>query len=209
MKILIDNGHGIDTKGKRSPYSANKITPAIDFYEYKWNRETASSIVNELLSLGYDAELLVPEETDVPLKERVKRVNAFCDKLGTSNVILISIHANAMGNGTAWMKGRGWAAYTTKGHTNSDTLADALYAEAGKNFKGMKIRKDFSDGDADWEANFYICKKTKCVAVLTENFFYVNVDDVQYILSNEGRQAIIKTHVDGLINYLASRKNCT
>lgn len=35
VKILIDNGHGNNTSGKRSPYSQNKITPNIDFYEYK------------------------------------------------------------------------------------------------------------------------------------------------------------------------------
>ena len=31
IKILIDNGHGENTYGKRSPYSANKVEPEIDF----------------------------------------------------------------------------------------------------------------------------------------------------------------------------------
>ena len=49
MKILIDNGHGIDTPGKRSPDGVLR--------EYAWNRLIASRIVDRLLSLGLDADL--------------------------------------------------------------------------------------------------------------------------------------------------------
>ena len=48
VKILIDNGHGNNTVGKRSPYSLCGVEPAIDFYEYKWNREIAKEIVEGL-----------------------------------------------------------------------------------------------------------------------------------------------------------------
>ena len=202
IKILIDNGHGNNTAGKRSPWSANKVPPEIEFYEYRWNREIAKPVVEELLKRGYDAELLVKEEKDISLTERANRVNKICNNLGTSNVILISIHSNAAGNGTKWLNGQGWEAYSTVGVTKSDKLAECLYAEAEKNFKGRKIRRDYSDGDSDKEANFAIIYKSACPAVLTENFFYDNVDDVQYILSNEGREAVIKTHVNGIINYI-------
>lgn len=202
VKILIDNGHGNNTGGKRSPYSLYKVKPAIDYYEYKWNREIAAPIVDGLKALGYNADLLVTEEFDVSLTERANRVNKVCAEYGASNVILISVHANAAGNGQKWMTAKGWSAFTTKGNTKSDTIAEYLYAEAEKNFVGRKIRTDKSDGDKDWETNFYICKKSKCPAVLTENFFYDNEDDVKYILSEEGRKAVIKTHIDGIINYI-------
>lgn len=203
VRILIDNGHGNKTLGKRSPYSCSGVEPAIEFYEYKWNREIARPIVEDLKSMGYNADLLVTEESDVSLSERVRRVNYECDKYGKNNVILVSVHANAAGNGDKWMTAKGWSAYTTEGNTNSDKLAEYLYNEAEKNFNGRKIRVDMQDGDRDWEANFYICQKTKCIAVLTENFFYDNVDDVQYILSEEGKNAVIKTHVNGIINYIS------
>ena len=202
VKILVDNGHGNNTEGKRSPYSLCKVEPAIDYYEYKWNREIAKPIVDGLKELGYNADLLVPEDIDVSLTERANRVNEVCEEYGSGNVILISIHANASGNGQKWMAAKGWSAYTTRGTTKSDTIAEYLYAEAEKNFVGRKIRTDKSDGDKDWEANFYICRKSKCTAVLTENFFYDNVDDIKYILSEEGRQAVIKTHIDGITNYI-------
>ncbi len=94
-KILIDPGHGSGTPGKRSPDGS--------FLEYKFNREIARRIVTNLQDRGYDAELLVPEETDIPLKERASRVNSHCAALGKQNVILVSIHANAAGNGSKWM----------------------------------------------------------------------------------------------------------
>ena len=202
IKIIIDNGHGNDTKGKMSPFSANKIEPPISFYEWEWNRDIAKRIASKLLNLGYNVKLLVTEENDVSLSERVKRVNKICDEYGSNNVILISIHANAAGNGSRWMTANGWSAYTSKGKTKSDIISEYLYKEAEINFSDKKIRTDKSDGDKDWEENFYICQKSKCPAVLTENFFYDNVDDLLFILSEEGKELIVKTHVDGIINYI-------
>lgn len=204
VKILVDNGHGNNTKGKRSPYSTCGVAPEIEFYEYKWNREIAQPIVKHLKEMGYDAELLVPEEKDISLKERVKRVNNICSEYGKNNVIVISIHSNAAGDGSKWMGGRGWSAYTSKGNTKSDILAEYLYKAAENYFVDKKIRRDMSDGDSDEEANFYILKNTLCPAVLTENFFYDNVDDVKYILSDEGKEDVINAHIDGIREYLKS-----
>lgn len=193
MKILIDNGHGENTPGKRSPDGVLR--------EYAYAREIADDIVRELTKRGYDAERIVKENMDVSLAERARRANEFCGKLGTSNVILISVHCNAAGCGE-WMQARGWSAYTTKGKTKSDTLATCLYDVAETVFVGQKIRKDMSDGDPDWEENFYILQKTKCPAVLTENFFQDNKDDVAFLLSSEWKKKIVRVHVDGIIKYL-------
>lgn len=197
MKILIDNGHGENTAGKRSPDGKLR--------EYLYAREIATEIERELKTKGFDAECIVRETVDVPLAERTRRVNEICARYGTSNVILVSVHCNAAGNGQ-WMNARGWSAYTSKGKTKADKLADCLYEAAGKYFIGQKIRTDYSDADADWEENFYILSKTKCPAVLTENFFQDNKDDVAFLLSKAGKQAIVNCHVDGIINYIKSSK---
>ena len=114
MKILIDNGHGIDTKGKRSPDGR--------LLEYAQNRLLAGRIISTLQARGLDASLLVPEETDIPLPERCRRVNEWCRQLGKDNVLLISIHCNAAGRGDRWLSARGWCAYTTRGNTRADAL---------------------------------------------------------------------------------------
>ncbi len=193
MKILIDNGHGAETPGKRSPDGL--------FREYKYTREIASKIVEELKARGYDAELLVPEVEDIDLKERTRRVNEWCGRLGADDVVVVSVHCNAASNGE-WTNARGWCAYTSKGQTKSDELATMLYEAADENLPKQKIRKDNSDGDPDWEEAFYILRKTKCAAVLTENFFMDNKQDVSYLLSLEGRTQIVKTHIEGIIKYV-------
>ena len=216
MKILIDNGHGVNTAGKKSPDK--------QLLEYKYNREIAIQLVAELKAKGYDAERIVTEETDISLSERCRRVNAICNKIGTANVILISVHVNAAGSGGVWRSAGGWCAYTTRGVNKSDAIATKLYEaakvslaayaealEAGKktglyDSKQRPFRTDYQDGDADQEADFYIIKNTKCPAVLTENLFMDNKTDMAFLLSEAGRKAIVDLHVNGIINYIKSVK---
>ena len=196
MLILIDNGHGHNTPGKRSPDGK--------FLEYAYNREIATRIVADLTDRGYNAQLLVPETEDIPLTERVRRINAHCNTLGKSNVILISIHVNAAGNGTKWLNATGWSCYTSKGQTTSDRIAECFYEAAKKNFPDRRIRTDYSDNDPDWEENFYILRHSLCPAILTENFFMDNHSDLEYLQSRAGKQAIIDTHVEAITEYLSS-----
>ena len=197
MKILIDNGHGMMIAGKRSPDG--------QFREAFYNREIAKRVVADLVDRGYDAELLVPEDDDISLAERVRRVNTACFLLGKQNVILVSIHVNAAGNGSKWLNATGWSVYTCKGQTASDMLAECLCQAAIKNFPGRRIRTDMSDGDMDWEEGFYILRKSLCVAVLTENFFMDSRSDLEYLQSRAGKQAVVDTHVEGIVEYLLIR----
>lgn len=194
MKILIDNGHGQSPPGKRSPDGR--------FLEFQFNRTIAKQIVDDLRDRGYDAELLVPEDDDVPLKDRCKRVNDIVAREGKQNVILISIHANAFGNGKEWTSPSGWSVYTSKGQTKADALAEQLAKAAIKNLPKMKMRADKSDGDSDYEENFYILRHTVCPAVLTENGFYTNQEDLAILESREGRRAITDLHVEGIVEHL-------
>jgi len=65
----------------------------------------------------------------------------------------------------------------------------------------MKLRTDYSDGDADKEAHLYVLKHTNCPAVLTENFFMDNKNDVEYLLSDAGFHAIMRLHIEGILSY--------
>lgn len=194
MKILIDAGHGIDTPGKRSPDGA--------FREYLWNRQVAELVFEDLWIDGYDVSLVVSETNDIPLITRVNRVNAVCNEYGKDNVILVSIHSNACGNGKEWMNAKGWSCYTTKGETNSDILAELLYDSFERSFPDRKIRKDMQDGDRDWEENFYIIQKSKCPAVLIENFFYDNKDECHWLLQEAVKVRIAMAIGQGIKDYV-------
>ena len=194
MLILIDPGHGIDTPGKRSPDGK--------FLEYLWNRQIADLLLDRFMIMGIDASLVVTETNDISLSTRVQRVNKVCSKVGASNVILLSIHSNAAGDGSKWMSAQGWSCYTSKGETKSDLIAECLYDAFEAEFAEKKIRKDMSDGDRDWEENFYILQKSKCPAVLLENFFYDNRDECAWLLKNETKERIADAIVKGIVQYI-------
>jgi N-acetylmuramoyl-L-alanine amidase len=212
MVILIDSGHGYNTNGKQSPLLSedfnigSEFTENGRFKEWKYTRVISNDVVTKLKSMGYDARLVTPEDKDISLSERIRRINTICNKEGASNVLLISVHANAVGDSSEWMQGKGWEAYTTRGKTISDKLADFLYKRADSNIKGRKIREDWTDGDRDKEADFYIIKKAKCAAVLTENFFYDNKDDLKYLTSEEGVHAVVRLHIEGIIDFINYKK---
>jgi len=194
--IILDAGHGINTAGKRSPDGR--------FREYKFNRIIVNAVAEHLRLRGYEVHILVPEEEDIPLKERVRRANALTCRIGhpVQSTIIVSIHANAAGNGSRWMKARGWCAYTYYGHSLSDELAICLYNAARKHLPGHRLRTDYTDGDPDFESSFYLLKHTYAAAVLTENLFYDNPYDLTFLESKEGQKAIVALHVEGIINFL-------
>ncbi|WP_435868846.1 N-acetylmuramoyl-L-alanine amidase [Duncaniella muris] len=147
-----------------------------------------------------------------------------CDRLGTKNVLLVSIHCNAAGADGKWKSAGGWCAYTSPGQTKADDLATCLYEEAavelapyirefpvnkslGKyDCRQRPIRTDNSDGDPDYEARFYILMNTKCPAILTESLFQDNKADVDFLNSETGKRHLTDLHVNGIINYINQQK---
>lgn len=185
MLILLDNGHGWNTPGKRSPVWEDGTY----LYEWEFNRKLVREIKRRLDNLNITSIILVPEHEDISLSERVRRANRIYEDRKDS--ILISIHGNAGG-------GTGWEAWTSVGETLSDHYAKILYNSAGEFLRGWRIRTDYSDGDPDWESQFYILKHTKCPAVLTENLFMDNEKDCKFMLSDEGIETLAALHVDAI-----------
>ena len=193
MIILIDNGHGRDTSGKRSPDGR--------LLEYRYARDIAQMMVDKLSQAGYKAIRIVTEETDVPLRERCRRVNAVCREHGASNVLLVSIHCNAAPpDDGKWHMARGWSAHVSLNASyKSKQLARHIIAAAKE--CDLKVR-EYSVSKPYWQQNLAICRDTDCPAVLTENLFQDNREDVAYLLSEQGRATITKVNVLGIINYI-------
>ena len=194
MVILTDPGHGIDTAGKRSPDGRLR--------EYKYAREIAAEVVKRLKTMDYNAQQLVTEENDISLGTRCKRVNDICKHFGASNVLVVSVHCNAAGADGKWHDARGWqACVSLNASAKSKQLASYLFDAA--QVEGLKMRSP-KPGQKWWAQNLAICRDTNCPAVLTENLFQDNLADVEYLLSDEGREAIVNLHVNGIINYIKS-----
>lgn len=194
MKILIDNGHGSNTAGKRSPDGRLR--------EYLYAREIAQAVVTELKRKCYDAELLVKETLDVRLDERCRRANSATRQAGGSTkALLVSIHNNAAPpNDGKWHTARGWSAHVSL-NASKRSKRLAFYLVDAAREQGMQVRKPMP-GQAYWPQNLAICRDTNCPAVLTENLFKDNREDVDFLLSPEGKRAITALHVNGIIKYI-------
>lgn len=187
MIVILDNGHGQETAGKRSPlWNDGK-----QLFEYEFNRDVVKRITLQLHSQQIPYRVLVPELSDIGLTERVRRANEIYAQ--DKDAFLVSIHANAGG-------GTGWEAHTSPGTTKSDEYSAIFYREAHIAFSPTwKIRKGSNNlDDPDWDSAFAILTKTKGPAILTENFFMDTEVDCRYIMGEEGRQHIANMHVDAI-----------
>jgi N-acetylmuramoyl-L-alanine amidase len=173
--VILDPAHGSDTSGKRSPDGKLR--------EYQWSRE-----VCKLLGILLDKEGIKWEKTsyvdyEIGLRARVYHANQI-DERAKGKSFFLSLHINASGMGTDWMKARGFSVWTTRGTTKADRCATIIWDKFKEYFPDIPIRKDMVDGDVDYESNFTVllCRPP---AVLVECLFQDNIDDVEILMSDE------------------------
>lgn len=187
--FILEAGHSKATPGKRSFVMAD----GTQFFEYEYNRKILARVKKELDKLGIKYFDTVPEvSNEISLTERANRANKICKVYGAENCIFISIHSNAA-PGSTWSSAQGWEVYTTKGQTNSDKIADVFLEEAKKvcTRVGRKIR-------GKKEENFTVIYKTVCPAILIEEFFYTNLDETKWLLSEEGQATCTEIIVNSI-----------
>ncbi len=169
VRILLDNGHGVDTPGKRSPLWAD----GRQLQEWEFNRDMVSRVKNMLDIEGIANARLVPERRDISISERCRRANRWDNE---DDCLLISIHANAGG-------GTGGEVFTFPGATQSKIYAQVFREQWGDylpelSFRGCK------------EANFGILRDSRCPAILVECLFMDHPTDCEVLLSPEGRERL-------------------
>ena len=192
MLVLLDNGHGglINANPQTASRRSHKLPNGARLFEGEFNRAIVNGIIQELTFLNIPYVNVCPEIRDVTLQTRVKRANAY---KRVKNVFFISIHSNAGG-------GRGSEFFTSVGRTKSDPIANIFAQEYVNKFPDRRLRTDLSDGMLGKEKNFYVLRKTAMPAVLTENFFFDNREEVENILmTREGRQKIVDFHVNAIV----------
>lgn len=91
LVIFLDNGHGEETGGKRSPKWADM--PQI--FEWEYTRRLVKKIYCELNELGFKAFVITPEDKDISITERTKRIKKYEKEYGKENCLTISVHLNA------------------------------------------------------------------------------------------------------------------
>ena len=156
MKIFLDPGHGGKDPGAIGPSGLHEAAVALD---------VAERTMRFLTAAGHEVFLSRTQNSvTLELGERAQMANQWGADL------FISIHCNAAENPNA----EGFEVWTTKGQTEADKVAQAVFASFGRAFPAATGRKDLSDGDNDKEAQFAVLRLTKAPAILVETGFIMH-----------------------------------
>lgn len=202
MYVLIDPGHGgminnvYQTAGKRSP----KWADLPQLFEGVQNRKIANKLKELLKAANIPFMDVVDSESDVSLGERVRKANAAYKQ--HPDAVYISIHADAAGDGVNDHPAKGFSVWTSKGETKSDLLAEAILLELAASMAGRStFRSEKSDGDSDYESDFFVLHKTNCPAVLCELGFMTNRKECEQMQKPEWIDQAAKGIYNGIIKF--------
>lgn len=173
--IAIDDGHGMQTPGKRTPlFPDGTYMPENDF-----NRAVAAKLDTILQRCGFDTLPVAPGDADVPLKTRTDLANnTIRNKYNRKADFYISIHANA-GGGTWETGGRGIESIHYPGAAGSAAKAKIIQKWL---VKGTKLP------DRGVKAmDLHVCRETDMDAVLVECGFMDNREEAQLLKSDAYR----------------------
>lgn len=161
MKIMIDAGHGPETKGKRSPDGRLR--------EFHFNALVADEVKKQLMAIGHTVIFSHLPNQDVPLHERT----ALANRLNVD--FFISIHANAFGTAFNETKGIETFTYPNPSPATKNLAAivhQALLLSTGRKNRGLK------------QADFAVLRDTRMPAVLIECGFMTNMEELALLKSD-------------------------
>lgn len=193
---LLDAGHGgiVDGVYVTAPSKMHRFPDGTKIEEGVVNRQIRRKLIYMLTQANIPFEVVNPENEDISLTERKKRIAAF-HKKHKGETLTISQHLNAGG-------GEGYEVYTSEGTTVSDVYATE-FINAYKEFLPlMSKRVDITDGDEDKEKNFSILL-CKGAAVLLETGFMDNYENALFLLSDRGQSIIAKANFEAIKRCIA------
>lgn len=189
--VILDAGHGAETRGKSSPDG--------EIREWAYCRRLVAAIAARLEAAGVAVHVLVPENSDVPLRTRCRRANAVAR--ANPGSLLVSVHLNAAGNGQSWRNATGFGAYVEPNASARSRSLAAAYTAAAR-AAGL-LGNRFTPPQGYNVQSLAICRDTACPAVLTENLFMDSREDAARLLSPEGFEELVRLHTVVLLDFAA------
>lgn len=174
--IALDDGHGMETAGKRTPIfpdgTKSPETGKNFMHENEFNRAVVKYAKEELERHGFKILLTAPTDADTPLAERVALANK--ERVD----LFISVHANALTG--QWGEQQGIETFTD-GSVEGMKFGKILhkYVMQGTQFKDRGVK----DG-----SHLYVLRKTTMPAVLVECGFMDNLREAKLLLTDAYRR---------------------
>ena len=182
-KVCLDPGHDGSNGYNKSPDST--------LYEHEFALDMARRMATILERHGVLVTLTRTAGEEVSLEKRVAIANGIA---GLD--LFVSLHSNAAGNG-GWYSARGWSIYTSS--------ADAA---AGRNIAANDIITSVqaagvvTRNPALLHERFYVLRNTVAPAVLIEQGFHTNEEDVALMKSSAYRDTLAIAQCKGILDYL-------
>ena len=180
--IALDDGHGMQTAGKRTP-----IVAEIGRYirENEFNSAVVKYMDKHLKYIGFKTLLVAPTDADTSLNARTNLANS------KGADAYFSIHFDAMGN--VWGSAEGHSIFVYPGSTTSKKLAECVaeFLKRGttQKWRGLK------------EQNFHVLRETKMPAILSENGFMDNKREAMLMIDTNFQKEVAREHVQGICKY--------
>lgn len=192
---ILGAGHGVETKGKRSPGKKFPNDGKLGVVEYEFNRDVVRRIEEALNILDIPVHVICQDDHATPLGDRVKIVNTMAEAW-EGNAFYISVHGNAAGKG-GWSSARGFRVFRYGDFKDQEEYFAMRMCEHVKNQV-----PDWTHNVKVKEGGFYVIKKPDDVpSVLTENGFMTSKLDAAFMASEEGRDRIAKYHVGAILDF--------
>lgn len=188
IKIALDDGHGINTAGKRTPdlledlYINGKLAKRKGEHikENEFNDAVCNLLKKSLTRCGFDTFRSAPEDDDVSLSDRKKRIrDADCD-------FSMSIHYNASSNDDGFDSANG-----ISGKVDNDTPTGFAIDIVQDILKGITQIKGQRIRGLD-EADLAMTNDDAlgCLSCLIECGFMTNLTEMQYMLDTEYQKCV-------------------
>jgi N-acetylmuramoyl-L-alanine amidase len=194
----IDAGHGgvINNVYMTSPYKMHQHYNGEIAYEGVINRQIAASLHSALTHRGYKS-IYLDTPVDIPLDRRTNIINELWYHY--RNVVCLSIHSNASPEHNA----RGMEIWTSVGETRSDAIATIFGEQIMHDLPEIEFRTGYHDPrevkiDLDKEKDLHITHETACPAMLIENLFFDQWDDLQLLKSARFLWRLINSYLNAV-----------
>jgi len=150
---------------------------------------------------GLKSHILVPENYDVPIRQRYQRANRLFTK---DNSVFVSVHGNAAMGKNPYPNGIE-TFYYKSGKGLAECVQEELISEL--KWRNRGIRKAYrtvqdKEGKQKTIYKIAIVKYTSMPAILTENGFYTNPRQCMKMLENGTVIQIAEAHIRGIKRYL-------
>ncbi len=181
--VCLDPGHG----GKFTGVIAGGILESLVNFRY------AHRLGNILRDLGFEVFFTrISDQLDRKLSTDLNKRADLANRVDAD--LFISLHCNAAENPSA----AGFEIWTSKGETDADRFADAVFKAVSEAIPDLKLRFDISDGDNDKEKDFVVLRKTKMPAILIELGFLTNDRESTKLLSYDYTEKLCAAIANGI-----------